>query len=130
MYSATTHGIRVAVEPRYLEEKSDPKEARYLWAYTIEIRNTSGQAVQLLNRRWEITDANGRTEIVRGPGVVGQQPVIEPGEAFTYTSGCPLTTASGIMVGSYEMIDADGRVLQVAVPAFPLDVPGAERVLN
>jgi ApaG protein len=130
MYSATTCDIRVTVEPRYMEERSDPQAARFFWAYTIEIRNTGSAPVQLLARHWEITDGNGKTEIVRGLGVVGEQPVIEPGGAFTYTSGCPLATASGIMVGTYQMVAADGRPFSVSIPAFPLDVPDARRVLN
>ena len=130
MYSATTHGIRVTVEPRYMEERSDPDAARFFWAYTIEIQNAGDAPVQLLARHWEITDGNGRTETVRGLGVVGEQPVIEPGGAFTYTSGCPLATASGIMVGTYQMVGADGRPFSVSIPAFPLDVPNSRRVLN
>jgi len=130
MYSATTHGIRVTVQPQYVAERSDPQTARFFWVYTIEIRNTGNAPVQLLARHWEITDGNGRTETVRGPGVVGEQPVIAPGDAITYTSGCPLTTSSGIMVGSYQMVGADGRTFSVSIPAFPLDLPDARRVLN
>ncbi len=120
MYSATTHGIRVTVEPRYMEERSDAQAARFFWAYTIEIRNSGSAPVQLLARHWEITDGNGRTKTVRGPGVVGEQPVIEPGASFDYVSGCPLDTPSGSMSGSYRMVDEDGTAFDVAIPRFNL----------
>lgn len=130
MYEAVTHGIRVKVEPQYLEEQSSPDESYFLWAYTIEIANQSDAAVQLKTRHWRITDAHGKTEEVRGPGVVGKTPVLDPGESFTYTSGCPLGTSSGIMVGSYQMQFQDGSLIDVAVPAFSLDSPFAIRSMN
>ncbi len=130
MYEAITRGIRIRVEPQYLEDQSAPEESRYFWAYTIVIANEGERSVQLRSRHWRITDANGRTEEVRGPGVVGKTPVLAPGESFTYTSGCPLTTPSGIMVGSYRMTDDNGRPFDVAVPAFSLDSPHARRSLN
>ena len=130
MYSATTEGIRVTVEPRYLEDQSSPADGRFFWAYTIEIANSSPEPVQVLARHWIITDANGRREDVRGPGVVGEQPVITPGASFRYTSGCPLPTPSGVMVGSYQVIARSRGTFQVAIPAFSLDVPGARRTLN
>lgn len=130
MYEATTSSIRIRVEPSFLEDQSAPEENRYFWAYTIEIANVGKRTVQLRSRHWRITDANGRTEEVRGPGVVGKTPVLAPGESFTYTSGCPLTTASGIMVGSYQMTDEAGGRFEVAVPAFSLDSPHARRSLN
>ncbi len=113
-----------------MEDRSDPSEQRFFWAYTVEIANSGAARVQILARHWIITDQNGRREDVRGPGIVGEQPLIEPGESFTYTSGCPLPTPSGTMVGSYEAIGEDGQVFSVAIPAFSLDIPGAKRVLN
>ena len=130
MYSTTTKGIRVTVEPRYLEDRSDPAEPRYFWAYTVEIANSGGAPVQILARHWIITDANGRREDVRGLGIVGEQPVITPGDSFSYTSGCPLPTPSGVMVGTYQAKADGGEVFSVAIPAFSLDVPGAKPVLN
>jgi ApaG protein len=130
MYEATTRGIRVRVTPQFLERESAPEERRYLWAYTIEIRNEGSQTVELRSRHWRITDATGRTEEVRGPGVVGQTPVLAPGASFRYTSGCPLPTPSGIMAGSYQMRSAAGELFQVTIPAFSLDSPHAERSLN
>jgi len=130
MYEAVTHGIRIKVEPQYVEEQSSPDESYFFWAYTIEIANQSDAVVQLKTRHWRITDAHGKTEEVRGPGVVGKTPVLDPGESFTYTSGCPLGTASGIMVGSYQMQFQDGSLIDVAVPAFSLDSPFAIRSMN
>jgi ApaG protein len=130
MYEAVTRGIRVHVTPQYLEEESEPEDGRYFWAYTIEISNESSETVQLRSRHWRITDATGQTEEVRGPGVIGQTPVIMPGASFRYTSGCPLTTPSGIMVGSYQMTNEEGELFNVAVPAFSLDSPHATRSLN
>jgi ApaG protein len=130
MYEAVTHGIRVRVTPQYLEEESAPDESRYVWAYTIDILNEGGETVQLRTRHWRITDATGRTEEVRGPGVVGKTPVLEPGESFRYTSGCPLSTPSGIMVGSYQMTTEDGGRIEVAIPAFSLDSPHTTRSVN
>jgi ApaG protein len=130
MYEAVTKNIRVRVQPEYLEEESAPVDGRYVWAYTVDIINEGSETVQLKTRHWRITDAAGRTEEVRGPGVVGETPVLEPGASFRYTSGCPLTTPSGIMVGSYQMTTEDGGRLDVAIPAFSLDSPHARRSLN
>jgi ApaG protein len=130
MYEAVTRGIRVRVTPQYLEEESSPDERRYLWSYTIDINNEGSEAVQLRSRHWRITDGHGRTEEVRGPGVVGQTPMIQPGGSFRYTSGCPLTTPQGIMVGSYQMTTEGGELIDVAIPAFSLDSPHAKRSLN
>ena len=102
MYSTITQDIQITVEPEFVPEKSDADQATFFWAYTVEIANQGGQTVQLTERHWKITDANGRLEEVKGPGVVGEQPVLKPGETFRYTSGCPLTTPSGIMTGSYR----------------------------
>jgi ApaG protein len=130
MYSKITKGVRVTVEPRYLEDQSNPAEKRYFWAYTIEIVNSGEAPIQILARHWTITDANGRREDVRGIGVVGEQPVIGPGSSFSYTSGCPLPTPSGMMVGTYQAVDDDGESFTVAIPAFSLDLPGLKPVLN
>jgi ApaG protein len=130
MYEAVTQGIRVRVTPQYLEEDSAPHEDRYVWAYTVEIHNEGSETVQLRSRYWRITDANGRTEEVRGRGVVGQTPVMEPGGSFRYTSSCPLSTPSGIMVGGYQMTTGSGASISVAVPAFSLDSPHSKPRLN
>ena len=121
MYSKTTEGIKVTATPRYLDDESEPGGGRFVWSYTIQLENLGDKTVQLLNRHWHITDANGHSREVRGPGVVGEQPVLKPGESFRYTSGVPLATPSGIMMGEYEMIRADGAKIQVEVPAFSLD---------
>jgi ApaG protein len=130
MYRAITEGIEVQVVPSFAPERSSLENGAFFWIYDVEIRNLSDAPVQLKARHWEITDATGRVQHVRGQGVVGQQPVIAPGESFHYTSGCPLGTSSGIMAGEYEMVDAEGRAFVVAVPAFSLDVPHAPRALN
>ena len=130
MFTAVSHEIVVSVEPSYLPAESEPDEHRYVWSYRVVIANHGRRAVQLMTRFWEITDANGLRRTVTGPGVVGQQPIIEPGEAFEYSSGCPLTTPSGIMAGSYRMVDDQGVTLDVAIPAFSLDVPDPKRLLN
>lgn len=130
MYEAITEGIRVRVEPNYQEDQSSPDESYFFWAYTVAISNDGEKPVELRARYWQITDAQGLREEVRGPGVVGLTPRIEPGETFTYTSGCPLRTPSGIMVGSYEMVDGEGRTFDVAIPAFSLDSPFSVPTLN
>lgn len=130
MYDATTDSIRITVKPIYLEDQSSPTDDHYVWAYQVRIENMGGETVQLLNRYWQITDSLGRVQEVRGAGVVGEQPTLKPGESFEYTSGTPLTTPSGIMVGSYEMESATGRRFSVAVPAFSLDSPHQPVHLN
>jgi ApaG protein len=130
MYKATTRSIQVTVEPTFLESESSPSDNHYFWSYAIEITNQGEVVVQLRSRHWRITDANGRTEEVRGAGVVGKQPVLRPGEMFSYTSGCPLTTPSGIMVGTYQMRTDNGETFSIAVPAFSLDVPNGRRTVN
>ncbi len=129
-YCAVTEAIEVVVTPRFLPEHSSPDKARYVWAYEVRIRNLGEEVVQLRNRHWIITDANGRVEQVQGPGVVGEQPVLRPGESFEYTSGCPLTTPSGFMVGRYEMERQNGERFLVEIPPFSLDIPDAPRVMN
>ncbi len=123
MYHETTRSIRVTVEPFYLEDQSSPSDGHYVWAYQVRIENHGDDTVQLLNRYWRITDSRGRIQEVRGAGVVGEQPTLKPGESFEYTSGTPLPTPSGIMVGTYEMESAGGGRFDVAVPAFSLDSP-------
>ncbi len=129
-YESTTRGIRIRVEPKYMEEQSSPEDSHFVWSYAVEISNDGNETVQLRSRMWRITDAHGRTEEVRGAGVVGQTPVIEPGKAFHYTSGCPLKTPQGIMVGSYQMTDEAGQLFEVAIPAFSLDSPYTRRSMN
>jgi ApaG protein len=129
-YEAETEGFIVRVRPRYLPEQSDPDARRWVWAYAVEIVNASSRTAQLISRRWTITDALGQVETVEGPGVVGEQPTLNPGDAYAYGSGCPLATPSGSMVGSYNMVDDAGARFDIAIPAFSLDVPGARRVMN
>ena len=128
-YVAETEGVIVRVRPSYLAGQSDPDEGRWVWAYQIEIENQGPEAVKLMARRWVITDASGHVETVRGPGVVGEQPLIAPGDSYSYASGCPLPTPSGSMEGAFMMTDAVGRSFEAVIPAFSLDVPGG-RVLN
>jgi len=130
MYRAVTRKIEVTVTPKFLAERSSPDNGYFFWAYTIAITNGGTETVQLRTRHWRITDATGRTEEMRGPGVVGQTPVLAPGASFRYTSGCPLATPSGIMVGSYQMTTEAGERIDVAVPAFSLDSPHTTRSLN
>lgn len=130
MYSCTTHHIRVTVQPMYLDEQSSPDDQQFVWAYQVRIENLGERTVRLRNRYWSITDARGRTQEVRGPGVVGEQPLLRPGESFEYTSGCPLSTPSGMMVGAYEMEAESGERLEVNIPAFSLDSPHQRVSLN
>src|ERR1700685_4631075 len=130
MYFAVTQQIKVTVRPEFSPDRSEPSDSRYFWTYTIEIANLGVKTVQLTHRHWRITDADGRLEEVRGPGVVGEQPTLKPGDAFSYTSGCPLKTPSGIMVGTYRMVDESGEAFDVAIPAFSLDSPHAKRMLQ
>ena len=130
MYRALTRDIEVVVEPFYLEEQSDPEDDRYVWGYRIVISNNSGVAVRLINRYWNITDQNGQVDEVTGPGVVGEQPRLSPGDTYEYSSGCPLDTPSGLMFGHYQMETDEGEMFDVDIPAFSLDSPGLLRVLN
>ena len=130
MYSEVTRSIKVSVKPFYLEDQSSPAEGRYVWAYHVRIENRGLETVQLRNRHWQITDSRGQMQEVRGAGVVGEQPVLAPGESFKYTSGTPLPTPSGIMVGSYEMETPGGDSFWVRVPAFSLDSPHQAVRLN
>ncbi|MDA4848043.1 Co2+/Mg2+ efflux protein ApaG [Hoeflea poritis] len=130
MYRALTHDIEITVEPFYLEEQSEPDENRFVWGYRIVIVNHSDDTVQLRDRYWRITDAVGQVDEISGEGVVGEQPILAPGDQFEYSSGCPLDTSSGMMVGQYRMERQDGESFMVDIPAFSLDVPGMARTLN
>lgn len=123
MFSETTRRITVTVHPMFLEAQSSPGDQRYFWSYHVTISNNGGEAVRLRRRHWRITDQIGRTQEVEGVGVVGEEPLIPPGDSFEYRSGVPLSTPSGIMVGTYEMEGEDGERFAVAVPAFSLDSP-------
>jgi ApaG protein len=123
MYEQETAGLVVRVAPEFVPQHSAPQEGRFVWSYTIEIENLGDEAVQLLSRYWRITDENGLTQEVRGDGVIGQQPVIAPGASFRYSSAAPLSAPSGIMLGAYSMVRADGERFDIAVPAFVLDSP-------
>jgi ApaG protein len=124
-YALTTRAITIMVEPFYLEDQSEPDDNRYIWAYHVRIENNGAETVQLLTRHWRIIDSLGNTQEVRGDGVVGEQPVLKPGESFEYTSGTPLATSSGIMAGSYQMETDGGDRFDAEVPAFSLDSPDA-----
>ncbi len=130
LYEAETSGVAVRVRPQYLPDQSEPEERRWVWAYHIEVENRGDVTVQLLARHWKITDASGHLEEVKGLGVIGKQPVLKPGERFEYTSGCPLPTPSGVMVGSYRMASAEHGQFDAEIPAFSLDLPGIRRVVN
>lgn len=130
MYHATTREIEVTVTPRFLPERSSPGNGYYFWAYTIGITNRGTQTVQLKTRHWKITDAHGRLQQVRGAGVIGEEPVIKPGESFEYTSGVPLPTPSGFMLGTYGMVTATGESFDIEIPAFSLDSAHAKPTIN
>lgn len=124
MGDTSTRGVRIIVQPRYLAEQSNPGEDRYLFAYHVVIRNEGEIPVQLLNRHWVITNGDGKVEEVRGPGVVGYQPKLNPGQAFEYTSGCPLDTPVGTMHGSFQMTSEKGDHFDALIDPFRLAVPG------
>jgi ApaG protein len=129
-YRAVTRQIEVKVIPRFLPERSSPENGYFFWAYTITLTNLSGDTVQLKTRHWRITDALGRLQEVRGAGVVGEEPVLKPGDNYEYTSGVPLPTASGFMSGTYGMVSATGESFDIDIPAFSLDTPQRERTIN
>ena len=130
MYELKTNAIKVSVQPYYLEDESDPENDHYFWAYNVVVENESADVVQLVSRYWNITDAMGQVEEIQGAGVVGEQPVLNPGDSFEYTSGCPLGAASGVMHGHYRMRKQDGQEFEVKIPAFSLDLPDFRPVLN
>jgi ApaG protein len=129
-YAETTGAITVTVEPIYLEDQSDPDENHFVWAYHVRIENHGQRTVQLMTRHWRITDSLGKVHEVRGDGVVGEQPVLTPGGTFEYTSGTPLSTPSGIMDGSYQMVSETGERFDVKIPAFSLDSPHHRRQVH
>jgi ApaG protein len=122
-YAEQTRGLTVRVSVSYLPEQSDPKKQRWFWAYHIRIENDGAMAAQLLTRRWVISDASGAKQVVEGEGVVGEQPVVKPGGSYDYVSGCPLTTSSGAMEGSFQMIGEDGSRFDIGIPRFDLRAP-------
>lgn len=129
-YTKTTKGISISVIPAYLARRSEPENGLFIWSYSIRIQNNSDATVTLRQRSWQITDGNGHTETVRGEGVVGEQPKLQPGEKFEYTSGTPLNTPSGIMVGSYDFEIEGGGWVIAEIPAFSLDSPHDGAPLN
>jgi ApaG protein len=130
MFEEITRDIRVAVEPSFLEDQSEPGAGRFVWAYRVTIENLGRETVQLISRYWRITDSRGQTREVRGPGVVGEQPTIGPGESFQYSSGTPLDTPSGFMTGSYSMRSAAGENFEIVIPLFVLDSPYQARQVH
>jgi ApaG protein len=130
VYEARTRDVVVRVKANYEPGQSDPLENRYFWNYTVEIENHGQETVQLISRRWVITDARNHSEIVSGRGVVGEQPTLKGREAFRYVSGCPLETPSGAMSGVYQMITDGGDAFEAEIPQFSLHMPGASKKLN
>ena len=129
-YRAVTRQIEVRVIPRFLAERSSPENGYFFWAYTVTLTNLGAETVQLKTRHWRITDAQGRLQEVRGAGVVGEEPVLKPGENFEYTSGVPLPTPSGFMAGTYGMVSAAGETFDIEIPAVSLDTPQQARTIN
>ena len=129
-YTAITRGITVSVEPTYLEARSSPSDSQYVWAYHVTIENQGHETVQLLSRHWMITNARGELDEVKGPGVVGEQPILKPGESFEYTSGAPLNTPWGMMGGSYRMETESGERFDIEIPTFSLDSPHHAGLVN
>ena len=130
MYTKTTKSINITVNPFYLEDQSEPDEQHFVWAYQITINNLGEESVQLKNRFWKIIDSNGIRQEVKGEGVVGEQPILNPGEKFEYTSGTPLSTPSGFMEGHYEMVTKSGSKFDASIPLFSLDSPHTSNKLN
>ena len=130
MFSKTTKNINISVKPFYLEDQSEPDEQHYVWAYQVTINNFSKETVQLKKRYWKITDSNGTKKEVKGAGVIGEQPILRPGEKYEYTSGAPLNTPSGFMEGYYEMETIDGNKFSATVPLFSLDSPHSSNQIN
>jgi ApaG protein len=130
LYTANTKGIAVSVEPFYLDARSSPDDSQYFWAYRVTIENQGKETVQLLSRHWMISNAHGELTEVKGPGVVGEQPVLKPGEIYEYTSGAPLDTPSGMMGGAYQMESESGDRFDIEIPTFSLDRPNPGVLLN
>lgn len=129
-YQAITRNIAVSVVPQFIEEQSVPNSDQYVWAYGVIIENRGDETVQLKTRSWRITDGVGQIQKVHGPGVVGEQPILNPGDSFQYTSGCPLKTSSGFMQGHYTMQTEQGENFDIEIPAFALDLPDTPRTMN
>jgi ApaG protein len=130
MYERVSRSIKVVVQPQFLDGQSKPEEDHFVWAYTITVENHGRETVTLRTRYWKITDATGKVQEVRGAGVVGETPTLKPGDSFTYTSGCPLKTPSGFMVGAYQMQNAAGELFNVEIPPFSLDSPHDRHAIN
>jgi ApaG protein len=130
MYEQTTRNVVVRVEPDFLADQSSPADDRYIWAYTVEIENKGDEDLQVMERFWKIADRDGQVQEVRGDGVVGEKPVLKPGETFRYTSGAPLSAPSGVMLGSYQVENNQGERFDVDIPAFSLDSPFDLRSIN
>jgi ApaG protein len=130
VYHSTTENVTVSVEPTYLSGESEPDQNVYVWAYKVRIENNGSETLQLKTRHWKITDSYGRVQEVHGKGVVGEQPILKPGESFEYTSGTPLSTPSGIMTGTYAMEMTNGALMDIAIPAFSLHTPDMAKHLN
>jgi len=130
MYEQTTRNVVVRVEPDFLADQSSPADDRYIWAYTVEIENKGSEDLQVMERFWRIADRDGQVQEVRGDGVVGEKPVLKPGETFRYTSGAPLSAPSGIMLGTYQVENKQGERFDIDIPAFSLDSPFDQRTIN
>ena len=130
MYSKKTRKINITVNPYFLDDQSEPDEQHFVWAYQVTIDNQGNEKVQLKNRYWKIIDSNGSEQEVKGEGVVGEQPILNPGEKFEYTSGTPLSTPSGFMGGYYEMETTEGKIFEAIIPQFSLDSPFIQSNLN
>jgi ApaG protein len=122
-YEAVTDGVRIRVRPRFLHDESEPTRSRYMWSYTIDVENESERVWTIARRHWQIIDSAGRMQAVDGDGVIGQTPTLGPGERFTYMSGAPLATPSGIMSGTYDLVGEDGQEMVAIIPTFSLDSP-------
>ena len=130
MYTKTTNKINITVNPYFLEDQSEPEDQHFVWAYQVTINNLGKESVQLKTRYWKIIDSNGTKQEVKGEGVVGEQPILNPGEKFEYTSGTPLSTPSGFMEGHYEMETKSGSIFEASIPKFSLDSPFISSKLN
>jgi len=130
LYERTTRNVTVRVEPDFLPDQSNPHDDHYIWAYTVEIENQSDDALQVVERCWNISDSRGQSQEVRGEGIVGERPILQPGEVFRYTSGAPLSAPSGMMHGTYRLEDPKGVRFDVDIPVFLLDSPHEPRVMN
>mgnify|MGYP001440087474 CR=1 FL=1 len=130
MYSKTTKGVTVTVTPYFLDDQSSPQEGHYVWAYQVNIKNSSANTIKLNRRNWVIIDANGKIMNIQGEGVVGEFPILHPGESFEYTSGTPLKTTNGFMQGFYLMSQKNGDQLKIDIPTFSLDSPYDQKKLH